>query len=54
MAERFELSRRRDNLSFGHHQEVAADPPEVADAWLDQAEAEGLALGEPDEVVAAD
>lgn len=41
VAERFDLSRRRDNLSFGHHQEVAADPPSIADAWLDQAEAGG-------------
>ena len=36
---RIETSRRREVLTWSHHQEVAADPPEVADAWLDQAEA---------------
>lgn len=44
VAERFDLSRRRDKLTFGHHQEVASDPPDVADAWLDRAEAEGLSV----------
>jgi hypothetical protein len=40
-ARRFDLSRRRDNLSFGHHAEVAAlDPPEQ-DFWLRKAEEYG-------------
>src|SRR5713226_3499954 len=38
VARRFELSRRRDNLSFGHHAEVSAlDRPEQ-DYWLRKAE----------------
>jgi hypothetical protein len=38
VARRFDLSRRRDNLSFGHHAEVAAlDQPEQ-DYWLRKAE----------------
>lgn len=38
VARRFDLSRRRDNLSFGHHAEVAAlDRPEQ-DYWLRKAE----------------
>jgi predicted HicB family RNase H-like nuclease len=38
VARRFELSRRRDSLSFGHHSEVAMlDPPEQ-DYWLRKAE----------------
>jgi hypothetical protein len=38
VARRFELSRRRDTLSFGHHSEVAAlDRPEQ-DFWLRKAE----------------
>jgi hypothetical protein len=38
VARRFELSRRRDTLSFGHHTEVAAlDRPEQ-DFWLRKAE----------------
>jgi hypothetical protein len=38
IARRFDLSRRRDNLSFGHHAEVAAlDRPEQ-DYWLRKAE----------------
>jgi hypothetical protein len=37
-----ELSRRRDNLSWSHHQEVAALDPHDQDAWLDRAESEHL------------
>jgi len=38
VARRFELPRRRDNLSFGHHAEVSAlDQPEQ-DYWLRKAE----------------
>lgn len=39
VAERFDLSRRRDNLTFAHHQEVAPLAPSVQDALLDRAEA---------------
>jgi hypothetical protein len=41
VARRFELSRRRDSLTFGHHAEVAAlDVPEQ-DYWLRKAEEHG-------------
>ena len=36
------LSRRRDNLSFAHHREVAALPQEGHEYWLNKAESEGL------------
>lgn len=38
VARSFRLSRRRDNLSFGHHAELASLPPEEQDYWLNQAE----------------
>ncbi len=38
VARRFDLSRRRDNLSFGHHAEVAALEPPEQDYWLRKAE----------------
>lgn len=38
----FETSRRRDTLTFSHHAEVAALPPEKADELLTRAEAENL------------
>lgn len=41
MAGRFELSRRRDTLSFGHHAEVAALPAPEQDFWLRTAEQSG-------------
>ncbi|MEU2955659.1 LmbU family transcriptional regulator [Streptomyces xanthochromogenes] len=41
VARHFELGRRRENLSFGHHAEVASLPPEQADTWLDRAEEQG-------------
>jgi len=37
-AERVESSRRRENLSFSHHQEIAALEPDEQDFWLEQAE----------------
>jgi hypothetical protein len=37
VAGRFELSRRRDDVSFSHHEAVAALPPEQADALLETA-----------------
>jgi hypothetical protein len=38
VARRFELSRRRDSLSFQHHMEVAALPEAGQDLWLTRAE----------------
>ena len=38
VAGRFDVSRRRDKLSFAHHAEVAALPEEEQDEWLDLAE----------------
>jgi hypothetical protein len=35
VASRFELSRRKDNLTFNHHAEVAALPPADLDWQLD-------------------
>jgi hypothetical protein len=40
VARRFETTRRRVDLSFTHHREAAALPPEEADAILDRAEQE--------------
>lgn len=38
VARRFELSRRRETLSFGHHAEVASLPEPEQDFWLRKAE----------------
>lgn len=38
----FETSRRREHLTFTHHREVAALPPEKADELLTRAETESL------------
>jgi hypothetical protein len=38
VSERFDLSRRRDNLSWSHHAEVAALDPHEQNDWLDRAE----------------
>jgi N6-adenosine-specific RNA methylase IME4 len=43
----FELSRRRDSLSFTHHAEVAALTPAEADELLDEAEALIATTGKP-------
>lgn len=40
----FTTSRRRDNLSFSHHAEVASLSPQKADALLAQAEVEGWSV----------
>ena len=40
VARAFETSRRREVLSFSHHAEVAALPPDEADELLDLAEAD--------------
>lgn len=46
LASRIELSRRHDNLSWGHHAEVAKLGPAEQDRWLDLAEAEGWPIVE--------
>jgi hypothetical protein len=44
VASRFEPSRRRESLSWSHHAEVAALPPEDQDRVLARAEAERLSV----------
>jgi hypothetical protein len=44
VASRFEPSRRRPNLSFSHHAELAALPAGEQDHWLERAEAERLSV----------
>ncbi|WP_168019648.1 LmbU family transcriptional regulator [Nonomuraea composti] len=41
IARRFPLDRRREELSFQHHAEVAALAPELQAQWLERAHAEG-------------
>lgn len=42
VAKNFELSRRRENLPFEHHKEVAALPPSEGDKLLDEVEETGM------------
>lgn len=44
VASRFAPSRRRQNLSFSHHAELAALPIDEQDYWLERAEAERLSV----------
>jgi hypothetical protein len=44
VASRFEISRRRDNLSWSHHAELAALEPDEQERWLARAEAERLTV----------
>jgi hypothetical protein len=53
VCQRFERVRRRTNLSFGHHREVASLPPDEADALLDRAESDGLTRAQLRALVAA-
>jgi hypothetical protein len=46
VAKRFDSSRRRDNLTWTHHAEVAALAPEQQDEWLDRALALRLSPGD--------
>jgi len=46
VASRFQLSRRRDNLSWTHHAELAALPPDQQDQWLDRAVSLRLSPGD--------
>jgi hypothetical protein len=44
VASRFEISRRREKLSFSQHAELAALPPDEQERWLNRAEVEGLSV----------
>jgi hypothetical protein len=44
VASRFEISRRRETVSWSHHAEVAALDPAGQDEWLDRAERERLSV----------
>jgi hypothetical protein len=44
VASRFDPGRRRRDLSFSHHAELAGLPPEDQELWLDRAEAGGLSV----------
>jgi len=44
VAGRYETSRRRENLSFSHHAELAALPPADQEIWLDRVEAGQLSV----------
>jgi len=46
VARRFEMSRRRDKLSFHHHAEVCGLGSAEQDCWLDQAEHAGWTRNE--------
>jgi hypothetical protein len=46
LAAQFELSRRRDNLTWCHHAAVASLGLEEQDHWLDRAAAEGLSVAD--------
>jgi hypothetical protein len=44
VASRFEISRRRENLSWSHHAELAAYEPVQQERWLDHAESNRLSV----------
>jgi hypothetical protein len=46
VASRFDLSRRRDNLTWTHHAEVAALRPEQQEEWLDRALTQRMSPGD--------
>ena len=46
IASRFVPSRRRDNLSWSHHAEVAALPDDEQDNWLDLSAAQRLSVSD--------
>lgn len=46
LASQFDLSRRRDNLTWCHHAAVASLEPDEQDHWLDQATAEKLSVSD--------
>jgi hypothetical protein len=46
VASRFDMSRRRDNLTWSHHAEVAAIEPGDQELWLDRASEERLSVSD--------
>jgi hypothetical protein len=44
VASRFEISRRRENLSWSHHAELAAFEVDMQERWLDRARADRLSV----------
>jgi hypothetical protein len=46
VAGRFEISRRRENLSWSHHETVACLAPAEQDLWLDRASGEKLSISD--------
>jgi hypothetical protein len=46
VARRFDVSRRRDSLSFQHHAEVASLPEPAQELWLQRAETHGWSRNE--------
>jgi hypothetical protein len=46
VASRFDLSRRRDNLTWTHHAEVAALPSEQQEEWLERALTQRMSPGD--------
>jgi len=51
LSDRIKLLRRRNNLSWSHHREVAALEPREQDYWLDVAESENLTRSELREAI---
>ncbi len=45
VASRFEISRRRENVSWSHHATLAALGPENQELWLDRVVADRLSVG---------
>lgn len=54
VASRIDISRRRENLSWSHHETVARMEPDRQDSWLARAEAEGWTVAELRRMVAAE
>jgi hypothetical protein len=46
VASRYEISRRREGLSWSHHEAAAALDPEEQDRWLDLAEAQKISVSD--------
>jgi hypothetical protein len=46
VASRFEISRRRENLSWSHHETLAALDPDEQDKWLDRAVEDRLSISD--------
>jgi hypothetical protein len=46
VASRFDISRRRENISWSHHETLAALDPIVQDEWLDRAVGEKMSVSD--------